>query len=69
MSLMDTKPLLGRVEEVGGLVDLNAYEAGQGYAAARKALTPMSPEEIVNLVKDANLRGRGGGGAACSRKD
>ena len=62
MSLMDTKPLLGRVEEVGGLVDLNAYEAGQGYAAARKALTTMSPEEIDNLVKDANLRGRGGAG-------
>ena len=62
MSLMDTKPLLGRVEEVGGFVDLNAYEAGQGYEAARKALTSMSPEEIVSLVKASNLRGRGGAG-------
>ena len=62
MLLVDNKPLLGRVEEVGGFVDLNAYEAGQGYEAARKALTSMSPEEIVSLVKDSNLRGRGGAG-------
>ncbi|MEA2571306.1 MAG: NADH-quinone oxidoreductase subunit [Acidobacteriota bacterium] len=31
------------------------------YAAARKALA-MKPEEVINLVKDSELRGRGGAG-------
>ena len=33
-----------------------------GYKAAKKALTSMSPEEIVDVVKNSNLRGRGGAG-------
>ncbi len=58
----DDKPLLGRIEQQGGLVTLDVYEAAEGYAAARKAVTQMAPEEIQNAVKDANLRGRGGAG-------
>lgn len=42
--------------------DINAYIALNGYEAARKALTLMSPEEIVEVVKSSNLRGRGGAG-------
>lgn len=37
------------------------YEASGGYRAAREALK-MAPAEIISLVKDANLRGRGGAG-------
>jgi NADH-quinone oxidoreductase subunit F len=33
-----------------------------GYAAARKAITGMTPQEVCNLVKDSGLRGRGGAG-------
>ena len=33
-----------------------------GYQALAKALIMMSPEEIIQEVKKANLRGRGGGG-------
>jgi len=33
-----------------------------GYKAAEKALTTMSPTEIIQTVKDSGLRGRGGGG-------
>ncbi|MBW2659385.1 MAG: NADH-quinone oxidoreductase subunit NuoF [Deltaproteobacteria bacterium] len=33
-----------------------------GYTAAEKALTTMSPEEVIGEVKDSGLRGRGGGG-------
>ena len=32
------------------------------YSAARKAVTAMTPEETIELVKDAGLRGRGGAG-------
>ncbi|MXZ43507.1 MAG: NADH-quinone oxidoreductase subunit NuoF [Gammaproteobacteria bacterium] len=62
MSLQDTKPLIGRVQEVGGLVSLSDYESGGGYAAAKKALTQMTPTEVIDLVREANLRGRGGAG-------
>jgi NADH-quinone oxidoreductase subunit F len=41
--------------------DLKAYEAAGGYQGARKALKLM-PVEVVDLVKESNLRGRGGAG-------
>ena len=56
------RPLIGIVDDVGGLVDLAAYESHDGYAGARQALTGMTPAEVIALVKDANLRGRGGAG-------
>ena len=56
------RPLIGMVDEVGGLVDLAAYESHAGYAGARQALTGMTPGDVIALVKDANLRGRGGAG-------
>jgi NADH-quinone oxidoreductase subunit F len=37
------------------------YERLDGYAGLRKALA-MSPDDLIGLVKDANLRGRGGAG-------
>ncbi|HUU63604.1 MAG TPA: NADH-quinone oxidoreductase subunit NuoF [Dehalococcoidia bacterium] len=38
------------------------YIAIGGYSALSKALFKMSPDEVVETVKRANLRGRGGGG-------
>ena len=38
------------------------YLAIGGYSALGKALTTMKPEEIIQEVIKANLRGRGGGG-------
>lgn len=40
---------------------LSSYESVGGYEAARKALT-MDPDAIIEMVKSANLRGRGGAG-------
>ncbi len=48
-----------------GLIDpenIDEYIAMDGYAALGKVLTEMSPEEVVQIVKDSGLRGRGGGG-------
>jgi len=39
---------------------LDVYEANGGYQALRKALFEMKPEELINEVKNSNLRGRGG---------
>ena len=57
----DTRPLTYRVDLAAPL-DLRGYESREGYAAVRKALKDMQPAEVTHLVKEANLRGRGGAG-------
>lgn len=54
-----------RVLRNRGLIDpeaLEEYIARDGYQAAAKALSQMTSEEIVKVVKDSGLRGRGGAG-------
>lgn len=41
--------------------DIDTYIAHGGYEQMRKGLA-MSPEELINMMKAANLRGRGGAG-------
>jgi NADH-quinone oxidoreductase subunit F len=41
---------------------LEGYERRGGYQAAREALTRMSPDEVMQRVKDSGLQGRGGAG-------
>ncbi|MBC7252403.1 MAG: NADH-quinone oxidoreductase subunit NuoF [Actinobacteria bacterium] len=41
---------------------IDEYIARGGYEAARKALTTMTPEEIIDEVSKSGLRGRGGAG-------
>jgi NADH-quinone oxidoreductase subunit F len=43
-------------------LSLDEYRAEDGYAGWRKALTTMTPDEVVEQVKAAGLRGRGGAG-------
>jgi NADH-quinone oxidoreductase subunit F len=38
------------------------YERAGGYRSVRKALSAMSPQDVQEEVKNANLRGRGGAG-------
>ena len=38
------------------------YEASGGYKALRKALLEMTPDEIIQEIKNSGLRGRGGAG-------
>ena len=47
-------------DDAFGSVD--GYVARGGYQAARKAITEMEPPDLVGLVKDAGLQGRGGAG-------
>jgi NADH:ubiquinone oxidoreductase subunit F (NADH-binding)/(2Fe-2S) ferredoxin/Pyruvate/2-oxoacid:ferredoxin oxidoreductase delta subunit len=44
------------------------YIALGGYTALAKALYQMTPEQVLDEVKRANLRGRGGGGFPTARK-
>jgi NADH-quinone oxidoreductase subunit F len=48
-----------------GLIDpevIDEYIARDGYKALAKALSEMTPDEIVAEIKKSGLRGRGGGG-------
>ena len=47
---------------------IDEYIAMDGYAALGKALTEMTPEEVIKEVMDSGLRGRGGGGFPTGRK-
>lgn len=42
--------------------DINEYIAFNGYEALGKILTEMSSKEVIDIIKDSNLRGRGGAG-------
>src|SRR6266568_5025992 len=43
-------------------LSLEEYRAEDGYAGWHKALTSMTPDEVVEQVKASGLRGRGGAG-------
>ncbi len=56
------RPLTGNMRPDGRPLSLKEYEEKGGYQAARKALRAMAPKEVQDIVKNANLRGRGGAG-------
>jgi NADH-quinone oxidoreductase subunit F len=54
-----------------GLIDplkIEEYVARDGYMALAKALTEMSPEQVIDEVKRSGLRGRGGAGFSTGMK-
>lgn len=54
-----------------GVIDpenIDEYIAYDGYQALAKALTKMTPEQVIQTVIDSGLRGRGGGGFPTGRK-
>jgi NADH-quinone oxidoreductase subunit F len=54
--------LLLRCRDVPDLRRLEVYLANGGYEATKKALGQLAPEQLVEMVKASNLRGRGGAG-------
>jgi len=43
-------------------LDIEEYKKHEGFAAMKTCLTELSPEEIIQTIKDSGLRGRGGAG-------
>src|SRR5262245_13454750 len=62
------RPLTENIRPEEGPLDLKAYERAGGYQAVRKALRTMTPQEVTELVKASNLRGRGGAGFPTGQK-
>jgi NADH-quinone oxidoreductase subunit F len=66
---LDDHPFFGSQRrllfEECGIIDpdsIQDYVAAGGYEAFVKAITTMTPEEIIEEVKTSNIRGRGGAG-------
>lgn len=58
---MSDRPLTQSMRPDGEALTIKEYERTDGYQALRKALK-MPPKEIQEIVKNSNLRGRGGAG-------
>ena len=42
--------------------NIDEYLAYDGYLAYQKAVSEMTPQQVIDVIKDSGLRGRGGGG-------
>ncbi|MFA5480033.1 MAG: NADH-ubiquinone oxidoreductase-F iron-sulfur binding region domain-containing protein [Candidatus Muiribacteriota bacterium] len=68
------KMLDGQVRVVlknAGVIDpesINEYIANDGYMALGQAISEMKPIDVINVVKDSNLRGRGGAAFPTGKK-
>ena len=66
---LNDNPFFGRQRRIlfrdAGVVDpesIDEYIAAGGYSAFVKAITEMTPDEVIEDVSTANVRGRGGAG-------
>src|ERR1700756_1345217 len=55
-------PLTKNIRSNAAAPEMKTYERAGGYQALRKALTTMTPAEVISQVKASNLSGRGGAG-------
>ena len=62
------KPLTANIRSDRQPLSLREYEQKGGYEAVRKVMKGVEPKAIVDLVKESNLRGRGGAGFATGLK-
>ena len=72
---LDQTPFYAKQHRVAlrncGVIDpecINEYIARDGYQALAKALTTMTPKEVIQTVLDSGIRGRGGAGFPTGRK-
>ena len=56
------RPLTKNIRSNGEALSLKEYEQAGGYEAVRKVVREMTPQAVTALVKDSNLKGRGGAG-------
>jgi NADH-quinone oxidoreductase subunit F len=66
--MAEHEPVLLRRINKPDSTSLASYKADGGYRALEKALTEMTPAQVVDVVKASGLRGRGGAGFPCGVK-
>lgn len=65
---MAFEPVLLRNRGVKDARTIGVYRERGGYAAAEKVLREMTPDAVIELVKESGLRGRGGAGFPAGMK-
>ncbi len=65
---MAEKIIMKNMEIPGYTGSLDDYRGTGGYGAFSKVLKEMSPEDVIEEVKQSGLRGRGGAGFPCGMK-
>src|SRR5246127_1661666 len=58
----DFEPVLLRRVGKPDSQSIDTYRADGGYRALTKAVNEMTPEQVLEVVKESGLRGRGGAG-------
>lgn len=64
----DFEPVLLKNVPVPGVEQIDIYRGQGGYQATERALKELSPDDVIGIVRDAGLRGRGGAGFPCGVK-
>ncbi len=57
-----TEHIILRDLDIENIKDISVYEQHGGYQSLRKAVKEMTPDQVIDVVKAAGLRGRGGAG-------
>ncbi len=62
------KPLTKNIDLNRGPLNLKDYEKAGGYQSVKKVLKEFEPKQVQQIVKDSNLKGRGGAGFGTGMK-
>lgn len=49
-------------------IDVEEYKSRNGFMGLKRVLTKMSPQQVVDEIKESGMRGRGGGGFPTGKK-
>jgi NADH-quinone oxidoreductase subunit F len=61
-------PIATQYRGIVNPLDINEYQAHEGFVAMKKCLSEMTSEEIIQTITESGLRGRGGAGFSTGLK-